>query len=115
MLPFMQYVPLTTALLSSAATAPGCCLRSLLLQHLKSVNFTLLCCCRFVVYWLILFLVHNMAICLFRTIAALARDLADTREPYFLLLPQVLCVLADPVPGAQYGHLPLQNHWCPST
>lgn len=26
-------------------------------------------------YWLILFLVHNMAICLFRAIGALARDL----------------------------------------
>ena len=56
-----------------------------------------------------------MAICLFRTIGALARDLPETRKPYFLLLLQVLCVLADPVPGAQHGHLPLQNHRCPST
>jgi len=55
-----------------------------------------------------------MAICLFRIIDALARDLSETREPYFLLLLQVLCVLADPVPGAQHGHLPLQNHRCPS-
>ncbi|KAL3144459.1 hypothetical protein ABBQ32_004202 [Trebouxia sp. C0010 RCD-2024] len=30
---------------------------------------------RFFMYWLILFLVHNMAICLFRAIGALARDL----------------------------------------
>ena len=31
--------------------------------------------CRFFVYWLLLFLVHNMAICLFRAIGALSRDL----------------------------------------
>lgn len=30
---------------------------------------------RFFVYWLILFLVHNMAVTLFRAIGALARDL----------------------------------------
>ena len=33
------------------------------------------CTCRFFVYWLMLFLIHNMAICLFRAIGALSRDL----------------------------------------
>lgn len=50
----------------------ACCLvleRKLLL---KSVLAPL---CRFFVYWLILFLVHNMAVTLFRAIGALARDL----------------------------------------
>ncbi len=38
----------------------------------------------------------------------------EKRQLHSSLLLQVLCVLADPVPGAQYGHLPVQNHWCPS-
>ena len=61
--PFKQFVPLYYSFAVFCCCSSGLLPQSALLQHLKSVNFTLLCCCRFFVYWVILFLVHNMAIC----------------------------------------------------
>ncbi|DBB05992.1 hypothetical protein WJX82_004698 [Trebouxia sp. C0006] len=66
---------------------------------------------RFFVYWLILFLVHNMAICLFRTIGALARDLVVANAIGSLALLAIMMMGGFVIPKASVHPWVVWVYW----
>lgn len=68
-------------------------------------------CCRFFVYWLILLLVHNMAICLFRAIGALARDLVVANAIGSLALLAIMMMGGFVIPKASVHPWVVWVYW----
>ena len=62
-------------------------------------------------YWLILFLVHNMAICLFRTIGALARDLVVANAIGSLALLAIMMMGGFVIPKASVHPWVVWVYW----
>ena len=78
---------------------------------MQTAHLTFFCCCRFFVYWLILFLVHNMAICLFRTIGALARDLVVANAIGSLALLAIMMMGGFVIPKASVHPWVVWVYW----
>ena len=66
---------------------------------------------RFFVYWLILFLVHNMAICLFRAIGALSRDLVVANAVGSLALLAIMMMGGFVIPKASVHPWVVWLYW----
>ena len=67
--------------------------------------------CRFFVYWLLLFLVHNMAICLFRAIGALSRDLVVANAVGSLALLAIMMMGGFVIPKASVHPWVVWVYW----
>lgn len=66
---------------------------------------------RFFVYWLILFLVHNMAVCLFRAIGAVARDLVVANAVGSLCLLSIMMMGGFVIPKASVHPWVVWVYW----